>query len=417
MLTRRDWIASSLTAFTPAAQKPNVLIFLSDQESAILPGPVKLPNRQRLIQSGAVQFESAFCNTPQCSPARAAILTGLDPHKAGVLTNVDGNSLGKGLSPPVPNLAKVFLAAGYRTGYFGKWHLGGDNKLQDYGFEHSSLNGQDEESATAAASWIKSQNRPWFAIVSVLDPHHIYSIPALVDQIQPREGVRKPHSNLENLKGKPPEQQQFVDKDQGRQTRNFTPDQWVRYRSYYCQLVEKADQCLGTVLNGIPQIKDTIILVSTDHGDQLGEHGLPYKGPFMYEELIHIPLLLSGPGASSLQRHAKEMVTQTDIAPTLASLAGIKWTAPTSGIDLTKPSKPRNAVFLEYYAKQQWVNPIRTIRTRRYKLNWYDRGAKELYDLETDPHELRNLADSPENAKLQSDLENRLTAWRAPLLG
>src|SRR5579862_8639497 len=97
---------------------------MTDQESALLPGPADLPNRRRIARD-AVRFTSAFCNTPQCSAARSSLLTGLEPHQTGVLTNVDEGSLGKPLSTAIPTVGSVFAAAGYTTGYFGKWHLGG----------------------------------------------------------------------------------------------------------------------------------------------------------------------------------------------------------------------------------------------------------------------------------------------------
>ena len=87
-----------------------------------------------------------------------------------------------------------------------------------------------------------------------------------------------------------------------------------------------------------------------------------------------------------------DLATQTDLAPTLASLAGLAWPSKISGRDLLHQRNTSDAVFLEYYAKQKWTNPIRTIRTTRWKLNWYDSGHQELYDLSSDPQEARTLA-------------------------
>ncbi|MCZ2149067.1 MAG: sulfatase-like hydrolase/transferase [Bryobacterales bacterium] len=412
-LTRRAWLGSALAAFGQTRTvRPNVLIFLSDQETALLPGPAHTPNRHRL---GGVRFTHAFCNTPQCSPARAAILTGLDPHKAGVLTNVDKSSLGQPLSPSTPNIGSVFQAAGYHTGYFGKWHLSDSRDLAAYGFSDSELNGADEDTARRAAAWMRAQTGPWLAFVSILDPHRIYDIPRKVAEVNPREGVRKPFSGLEDLAGKPSEQREYAGWDQGRATRKFTPEDWLKYRSYYLQLVEHADFCFGLTLEGISHISDTIVLYSSDHGDETGEHGLPYKGPFMYEELLRIPLVMAGPGTEKLKARTDELVTQTDIAPTLAGLAGLRWPSTAGGRDLTAGGAARDAVLLEYYAKQKWKNPIRTIRARRYKLNWYNSGHQELYDLDQDPHETHNLAGKPSVRGIQTELERRIGAWRGPI--
>ncbi|MBI4903662.1 MAG: sulfatase-like hydrolase/transferase [Acidobacteria bacterium] len=415
MLSRRQILlaATATTAFAQQPRKQNVLLFLTDQESARLPGPVRTPNRDRLRNAG-VDFSNAFCNTPQCSPARSAILSGLYPHKAGVLTNVDGSSLGKGLPSSRPTIGTLFKSAGYSTGYFGKWHLGGGDDLTPFGFTHSALNGSDTKVVQAAAAWIREQKQPWMAIVSILNPHHIYSIPKEVEHTKLREGVRKPASDLRDLAAKPTEQMEFVEKDQGRQTRAFTQEQWLKYRSFYCTLVEEADACLGTVLSAV-DLANTTVVYSTDHGDQLGEHGLPYKGPFMYEELLRIPLTIAGPGARSVAGRKDELVMQADYAPTLAGLAGLRWKTETDGVDLTKPGPAREHLFLEYYAKQKWKNPIRTIRTRRFKFNWYNSGHQELYDLRADPHETRNLAADPAHAVRKRDFEAKLNAWRAPI--
>ena len=108
-MNRRQFLSTPLLA--RAAQRPNVLVVMSDQESALLPGPCDLPNRRRL-ESGGVTFSLAFCNTPQCSAARSALLTGLEPHTTGVLTNVDGGSLGKPCPCRFPTSAACFSGRG-----------------------------------------------------------------------------------------------------------------------------------------------------------------------------------------------------------------------------------------------------------------------------------------------------------------
>src|SRR5690242_14091870 len=95
MLSRRALLAG-FPLRSRAQERPNVLVFMSDQETALVPGPVHTPHRRRLDQHG-IRFSHAFCNTPQCSAARSALLTGLEPHQTGVITNVDDSSIGKGL--------------------------------------------------------------------------------------------------------------------------------------------------------------------------------------------------------------------------------------------------------------------------------------------------------------------------------
>jgi arylsulfatase A-like enzyme len=179
--------------------------------------------------------------------------------------------------------------------------------------------------------------------------------------------------------------------------------------------VEKVDANLGTVLGALPDLDSTVIVYVSDHGDSLGEHGLPFKGPYMYEDVIHIPCVVRAPWAFAGQDERDDLITSADIAPTLASLCSVEWPKRITGRDLTRNVKPRDAVFLEYYSKQKWVNPIRTIRTRQWKLNWYDRGHQELYDLKADPHEVKNRAGDPALRTIQTQLEQQLNAWRGPL--
>lgn len=419
MLRRREFLGAACAPLLGAQrQKPNVLLFTSDQESALLPAELRLPNRRRLQERGAT-FSHAFCNTPQCSPARGALLTGLQPWHNGVVTNVDGSSLGIAPSPELPSLGSVFRSAGYATGYFGKWHLGAKGpsgfgfETEQTGFGQARGGQSDVPAAQAAAEWIAKQKGPWMAWVSLINPHDIYFPPGGYEKVALRPGARAPSSGTEALANKPAEQTEFARR--ARSNEKYQGDGWLRYRSYYCELVEKVDASLGVVLDAAGDLDSTIVAYTSDHGDGLGEHGLPFKGPFMYEELVRIPLVIAAPANAAGRGVRDDFATQADVLPTLAALAGIPAPPKLDGINIAAKGKPRDAVLLEYCGQQHNVYPIRTIRTRHWKLNWYDSGGKELYDLEHDPHELHNLAGTPEARRVQQELEGRLEAWRPPL--
>ncbi|MDQ6760806.1 MAG: sulfatase-like hydrolase/transferase [Acidobacteriota bacterium] len=363
-----------------------MLLVTSDQESAILPADLDLPNRRRLQERG-VTFTHAFCNTPQCSPARAAILTGRTPLHAGVVTNVDPGSLGVAPSPALPTLASTFRSAGYATGFFGKWHLGNKGPEQ-FGFTSSDISSSqtlgskaDEPATRVATNWIGQQRGPWMAWVSLLDPHDIYFPPYCLANVEPRSGVRPPFSGSENLEGKPHEQRDFLT----RASRTAVPTDWIRYRSYYCDLLERVDNKLGMLLDACRDLDSMVIAYTSGHGDGLGEHGLPFKGPFMYDELVRIPLVISAPKSLGMRGKRDSFATQADLMPTLASLAGVRIPAGLDSINLAAKGAERDAVFLEYGGQQHSIYPIRTIHTGTWKLNWYDSGGKELYDLKRDP--------------------------------
>ena len=413
-------VAPSRVSSTSADRKPNVLFVFSDQERENVPRScLHLPNREKLEHRG-VHFTRAFCTTPQCSASRATLLTGLYPHEAGVVANVDASSMGVPLSSELPCLGTVFQGAGYQTGYLGKWHLG-DTKtgLEAFGFP-GYRNMKDDDLAVVAADWItQQQSEPWFLIVSFLNPHDICQY-SREPKAPIREGVSLPPNFEDSLENKPLDQKRFLTENQGKFTLTYSTEDWIRYRSYYCGLIEKVDGHLGVLLDALQkkgEQEDTIIVYTSDHGDMGGSHGLPMKGPFMYDELLNVPLVISYPKRFMNPVVTDSLVSLVDLVPTLCAMTGVRWPAPLSGVDLSPametPSRGvRTEIFAEYYGKQQWKCPIRTIRTVQWKYNFSISGEEELYDLESDPGELHNLSKSAEHTQTRLALSKQLHAWR-----
>ncbi|MEW6237897.1 MAG: sulfatase-like hydrolase/transferase [Candidatus Omnitrophota bacterium] len=431
MLTRRQFLLTSASAFVSAmapfslagleksSRRPNVLILLSDQETErISRSWLRLPNRRRLEARG-MRFTNAFCATPQCSASRASLLTGLNPHQAGVVANVDSGSLGKPLSPSIPCLGSVFRDQGYIMGYLGKWHLGNDeNGLGAFGFpnKHDGSALRGEELANAAADWIRNQEEtPWLLVVSFINPHDIYQISNHIQE-PICDNVTLPDNFHDDLAGKPAPQRQYLEKDQGKVTLNWGKEEWLRYRSYYLNLIEKVDSHIGIILDALEakgQSEDTVAIYSSDHGDMAGAHRLPFKGPFMYDELLNVPLTLSYPQRFAQGGVSDSLVSLIDIVPTLCEMSGIAWPKPLPGISLcplfSQPNQPlRKEIYAEYYGKQKWINPINTIRTKEWKYNLYLQGGEELYALDRDPGEIKNLAADSAYAPIKKKLADSL---------
>jgi choline-sulfatase len=402
------------------SEKPNVLFIFSDQEREQVPRELlRLPQRERLEQHG-IRFTHAFCTTPQCSASRATLMTGLYPHEAGVATNVDNSSLGRALSPDLPCLGNVFRRNGYAAGYLGKWHLGNDkNGLDDFGFSHyRALRGQ--ALGNAAAEWIRSQSsQPWLLTVSFLNPHDIYKTNEALQQ-NLRDGVTLPENHHDDFKNKPNPQREFRENDQGKVTLSWSEKEWLHYRSYYLDLIEKVDSHLETILNAVEQTgqrQNTIVIYTSDHGDMGGAHQLPFKGPFMYEELLNVPLVISHPQRFSQTVTCDSLVSLVDFVPTICAMAGISWPGKLSGVDLSPlfehpESDVREEIFAEYFSKQKWINPIRAIRTKEWKYNLYTGGGEELYDLRRDAGEMRNMATHPFYESQLREMQNHLQRWR-----
>ncbi len=401
-------------------RRPNILLILSDQERENVPRELlHLPHRERLEERG-MRLTNAFCATPQCSASRAALLTGRYPHEAGVVTNVDGNSLGFPLNQSIPCLGSVFQQQGYATGYLGKWHLGNDKDgLDPFGFPgYKNLRGQ--KLADAAAKWIQEQSaQPWLLMVSFINPHDIYQIQKHLGRT-PRNGVQLPPNFEDTLWTKPSPQKRFLTHDQGKVTLQWGEKEWLAYRDYYLELIEKIDGHLGVILNQLEakgQWENTIVVYASDHGDMGGAHRLPYKGPFMYDELLNVPLTISYPARFEKSVTSGELVSLVDLIPTLCGLTGVSWPEELKGRSIeplfeSSDAPIRDEIFAEYYSKQKWVNPIRTIRTNRWKYNLYTTGGEELYNLRRDGGELKNLAADPFHSDTKKHLHERLNHWR-----
>ena len=197
---------------------------------------------------------------------------------------------------------------------------------------------------------------------------------------------------------------------------------WERYRDCYRSKVQFYDQNVGNILTTLKNLAlwdNTIIIITSDHGDMDTNHGLIFKGPFMYEHMVRIPLLIRIP--STIAQNTPQCihdvdVVNVDIVPTLRDLCGLEDKIG-DGISLAPlltgngEYKEREYVIGQYFSKQQWINPIRMIRTNSYKYNLYIKHGDELYDLEKDPDELVNLTDDLAYTKVKENLCGQLRQW------
>ena len=412
----------------PDAARPHVVMLLTDQQrgdafAAAGAGDVKTPAMDRLARAG-VMFTRAFAATPQCSPSRAALLTGRHPHRTGVMGNtVEGAAarpapvpagMSGALDPSIPTIGRLFAGAGYHTAYFGKWHLGGTPG--DYGFETHDATIDDETLAGRVLAFLQKRatDRPLLLVVSWLNPHDVYgarSAPAPPPEVV--ASVAVPGNLADDLRTKPLPQRLFLQQDQGRPFVGADREVWRRYRAFYNSLVEKVDREIGVVLDALPRNRVTIF--SSDHGDLSGSHGLPFKGPAMYEELVRVPLAISWPEKIRSGR-SEALVSLIDVLPTLCDLTGVRAPEGVDGLSLRqvlegRSQRVRDMVFGEYYGKQSWRVPIRMVRTSQWKYVRYLEYGEELYDLEADPGELRNLAGEPRAAAERARLARAMDEW------
>jgi choline-sulfatase len=428
--------------------QPHILLLMADQLSArALPAygnaVVRAPHLERLGEEGVV-FERALCASPLCVPSRASLLTGLLPSRTGAYDNAGE------LPASVPTFAHHLRALGYRTVLAGKMHFIGPDQL--HGFEERPLPdvypaGLDwipdwrltddqtlpwyhdlssvlragpirrtlqidydaevaEHARRAIEETARGDARPLFLVASFTHPHDPYEVPADC------------WSRYENVEIDPPahpEPPEPIDAPTRRlramvsaDTIEVTPAQALLARRGYYGAVSLVDDHIGSLLDALSAhglADETVVLVTSDHGDMLGERGLWYKmAPF--EDSIRVPLVVHAPSRFA-PRRIDDPVSLLDIMPALVEVGG--GIAP-SGLDgsslapaLSGSDPPTRHLPLEYLAEGVHAPQV-TVVHGALKLVRSLGEPDLLFDLATDPGERVDLAGDPLRAHEARDL-------------
>jgi arylsulfatase A-like enzyme len=409
-------LGSSTRSYAQAAQqkkRPNVLIITTDQQrvdamSAVGNKWVKTPNMDSLVANG-VYFTNSYSPYPLCSPARAALHTSRMPHEIGV----DRNNLP--VDPAIPLSGQVFREAGYDTGYAGKWHcpevyptdgIAGYEALNTSTRQGKLAQVVDEATMNAAIEFIRrKREKPFLAVVSFINPHDI-CLPAgatspILDQVwnryQPPAGAELPPlpANFNKTEGTPEGFSRKALHD------DWDENQWRRYTYAYYRMMEDVDQQVGQVLEALRQTgqeENTIIVFTSDHGEGLASHR--WTGKMMYyQEEAAVPLIVSWKGITPAGRIDREhLASALDVLPTICDYAGVKGPAVMRGKSLRPViEKPKQAGH-EYVVSEMAGGQERSfmVRTKRYKYMVFPGAAGQklemLFDMQTDPGEMKNLA-------------------------
>ncbi|MEV0628565.1 sulfatase-like hydrolase/transferase [Nonomuraea wenchangensis] len=404
--------------------RPNVIVVLTDQQRWDTVGPLT-PNLDRMARHGT-QATVAITPQPVCAPARAALQTGRYPTTTGVHRN------GRVLQPEERTLAHHFGAAGYATGYLGKWHLAGAEPVPEEqrggyrswlganALEHTSdayrtivfdeagdpvlLPGYRSDALVDAAIRFVADHHdePFFLFLSLLEPHHqneVDNYPAPDGYEERYQGTWLP-PDLAALGGTA-----------------------HRHLGGYLGQVKRLDEGLGRLLDALRSLgllEETIVAYTSDHGNHFKTRNAEYKRS-CHDASLRVPLALRGPGFDGGGAIARPVST-LDLPPTLLAAAGLPVPEEMQGRSFLPLLRDARADWPEEVFFQVSESEVgRGIRTSRWKYYavaedadpWHDPAAgryreQALYDLESDPYELVNLAGHPSHAGVAAGLRERL---------
>lgn len=420
-MTRREFIpVAAAPAVVQAAQrKPNVVLIITDDQGygdlSIHGNPhVKTPNIDSIARDGI--HLTQFHVNPVCSPTRASIMTGRYYYRTGVVDTFIGRSM---MAADEVTLPEVLKAAGYRTGIFGKWHLGDHYPMRpmDQGFDECvshfgggigqpsdppggesyfnpllQINGTPKRFDgyctdiffTEAMKFIEAnRSRPFFAYIATNAPHTPLEVSEDLTESHRKQGISERDARLYGM-------------------------------------VENIDANVGRVIHHLKKLnleRDTILIFMTDNGPQWARFNSEMRGTkgTVYEGGIRVPFFLRWPGRVKPARTANGLAAHIDILPTLAALCG--GTTPKdrkidgrSLIPLIDGTGewPDRTLFFQWHrgdAPEHWRSAC--ARTQRWKLV----NGKELYDLEADPKESTDVASS--NVTAADRLRKEYDAWFA----
>lgn len=410
-------------------KQPNILFVFSDQHRWCDLGcygnaDVISPNFDRFAQNG-LQFNQCVSNAPVCVPARGSLLTGLYPLKHRAITN------DLPIRTDVGSVADVLNDAGYHTGYIGKWHLGGVPRNQEIldghrlGFkewkvnncDHSymssfycdeqnvrhEIDGYDAETYTSLAIDFmeRSCDTPWGLWLSWGPPHDPYfDVPQKYLDLY----ADKQLSLRGNVPGK------IIDRLDRRWDREQVEKNLHGYYAHITALDDQFGRIFQT-LEKTGQLENTMIVYTSDHGDQLGSQGWTNK-QLPFEESVRVPLLMRGPGVR--QGICGELIGLTDLPASLLSQVGLKLPA-SDGDDLSALFSDSDAVGQDacyifdlvpcHQSTWRGTDAWRGLRTKTHTYACHADGLPwVLFDNIADPEQKNNLAGSPDF----QTLENRM---------
>lgn len=449
---------------TKQLDKPNILLLVADQHRWDCVGAagrfaIRTPHLDQLAREGAF-FEHAFTPAPVCSPARQALLSGLDPNSYGGFWNPD--------FVPTPTLAPdpayytaVLERAGYCCSLIGKWNTSLTHQPADFGFRnHIDYSGYEkmlagqypnldwqrgwfgEASPVALADskthWAArqacelieastGQAEPWLVRVDFSDPHlpchpsEPFASQVDLDQLEPWDSMDDP------LCHKPYIQRQQV---LNWQLEGYRWPDWQQTVACYHAMIAQIDDAVGIMLAKLDQLNltgRTLVIYTSDHGDLCGGHGLLDKHYVLYDDVTRVPLIMRYPDQIPAGLRIGGFVSNClDMAATLQDICGLNGVNPGHGRSLAPllagTEQPGRDFAVSAGNGQQFgLYTQRSIRTAEWLYIWNTTDLDELYAVKSDPGQKDNRIDDPDLtgilAQLRSQLHGELVRREDPFAG
>ena len=450
--------------------RPNIILLLTDDLDALLGTTDSMPNLRAMVQARGVTFENYFTTISLCCPSRATYLRGQYVHNHRVYSNAapdGGLEQFQATGDERSTVATWLKDAGYYTALLGKylngyptddpayippgwteWYSPSTEGAGYQGFNYTmNENGQQVAYGGAPNDYMtdvltrksvgtiqraSQAGGPFFLYIAPFVPHSPATpAPRHATLFPDAQAPRGPAFNEADITDKP-RPLRFLPLLTAQDIDNI--DTLYRQRLRSMQAVDDMIAALVATLRETGELDNTYLFFTSDNGYHMGQHRLKPTKYLAYEEDIHLPLMVAGPGVPAGVTRA-HLVGNTDFAPTFAELAGVQTPAFVDGrsfASLLTANPPavetwRKAFLVEQYPLtsslpiggtappdpgDDLVTFYTALRTTRFKYVEYQNGDIEVYDLQTDPHELRSLHDSVPRA-----LINELALWLAELRG
>jgi arylsulfatase A-like enzyme len=407
--------------------QPNLLLVLTDQQHAdtirqLGQAHVETPAMDELVRGGT-SFTQSYCANPVCSPSRSSIFTSRTTSEANVWTN------GRAIRPDLPTMGEHFRAAGYDTTYAGKWHVPKcyPNTIEGFRVLSSGIGHQGTVSdplvTDGCVNYLhgRDTSKPFLMVASYMQPHDICEwlrtnrmdtgelpYPEIADEFPPLpdnfDAVPEPLSRAiakKHAGGEP-------------QIGNWGEMHYRYYIWSYLRHVEMVDAELARLLAALETMdmrRETVVIFTSDHGEGMAHHGMTRKG-FLYDESVRVPFVVGGgERMPSGVVDERTLVSGLDIFPTLCDFAGIEPPSGIKGVSLL-PALKGHALNRTFVASECNKNEQQMIRTSRYKyIGYKDDPVEQLFDMQNDPGETRNLSVDETHKPVLDEHRGMLERW------